>query len=374
MPTDRTITVNGRVVVEHKSSVRGSLKAESVRGEGDLEVGGDLSVEDIDLDDGASLEVGGSLSAEDVDVPNELRVKGRMRAEGLRVGGKAVLEGDTELEEGRIGGTLEVVGSIKAEDLSVGGTLKGGSLICEDVNVGGSLKAESVQAEDVEVGGTVEIAGDVKIEDLVVGGTVTVGGGTVEEIRVGGTMKSTGGLTFERINVGGQVLIESGQGGRVTVGGVLEVVKDLLLDDDLEVGGRAKLGGELRADRVSVGGELEADKVTAEDKLSVGIGLGTVRGSKGKEIEIGRRARVKGPIVGDTIKVKERSTVEDVYAETLWMDEGCSANNVYIVRGEIGRDCVVSGHLQYVEDLDLGSDTRLAMPPEKVSTLPGPPI
>ena len=100
-------SVHGDLHIRQSSTVKGSLKAESVRGDGDLQVEGDLEAEDVRLDDGASLGVRGNLKAERVDVPNELEVGGKTDVEDLRVGGTALLSGDAVAEDVKVGGKLK---------------------------------------------------------------------------------------------------------------------------------------------------------------------------------------------------------------------------------------------------------------------------
>lgn len=374
LPADRIVVVHGTVLVRHRSVVKGSLKADSVRGEGDLEVQGDLEGGDVRLDDGASLEVGGNLRADSVDVPNTLKVTGSTNVDDLDVGGTAFLTGPAKTDDVRVGGTLKALAMLEADGVRVGGILEAKTLVCDDVNVGGSLRADVLEADDVKVGGTVEVTGESKVDGLTVGGTARFAGGVVKDARVGGTLKSAGALTFERIDAGGQLTMESGSGERITVGGLLEVSKDLILEDGLSVGGRAKIGGTAKAGRISVGGELEASSATAEDKLSVGGDLSTEHGSKASEVEIGRRARVRGPLVGETVKVREDVEAEDIHAESLWLGDHCNVRNVFVQRAEIGRECVISGRLLYTEAVSLGKDVRLTNQPEKVTVLPSPPL
>ena len=91
-------------------------------------------------------------------------------------------------------------------------------------------------------------------------------------------------------------------------------------------------------------------------------------------MEIGKRARVRGPIVGETVKVREKAEAEDIHAGSLWLGDECSVRNVYAQRAEIGGGSVVSGSLKITEAVRMGRDVRLANQPEKVSELPSPPL
>jgi cytoskeletal protein CcmA (bactofilin family) len=196
----------------------------------------------------------------------------------------------------------------------------------------------------------------------------------LEDARVGGTLAASGDLSFAGIDVGGRVMMGSGKGESITVGGVLEVKGDLDLEDDLNVGGRAKIDGDLKADDISVGGEMQASSAIAQGKLDIGGNLTTSRGARAQEIQLGKRARARGPLVGEVVKIRAKAETEDIHAEDLWLGDDCSVKNVYFRRGEISKGCVVSGKVQYTEEVRLGRDVRLASQPEKVTGLPTPPI
>jgi len=132
--------------------------------------------------------------------------------------------------------------------------------------------------------------------------------------------------------------------------------------------------GSAKAGSVGVGGELEAQRLISERDLKVGRNLTTTQGAKGGEVEIGNNGVVKGPLVGESVKVKHGSTTDDIYAEELWLGDDCSVGNIYAERAEVGRGCRVSGKLLYTEDVSLGKDVSLNAQPEKVGSLPSPPL
>lgn len=374
VPAGSEVVVHGTVTLKGRSVVRGTLKAEEVRGEGDLQVEGDLEADVVKLRDGASLDVAKDLKADDVDVPNTLRVGGRTEVDDLSVGGTATLTGDAKVDDVRVGGTLKAEAKLEASDVKVGGAVEAKEIICDDVKVGGSLRAERVEGDDMNVGGTVEITGEAKLEDLVVGGTANVGKGSVGEVRVGGTFRAAGELSFGGMDVGGEIAMGSGKGEKISVGGVLDVKGDLALEERLDVGGRARVDGAVSAGDITVGGELQAATAISGGGLSVGGKLATAKGAKGGEVDIGRMAQVRGPIIGETVKVREKTETDDIHAGSLWLGDECLVKNVFVRRAEIGRGCVISGRLQYTEAVRMGKDVRLSSPAEKVSQLPSPPV
>jgi predicted acyltransferase (DUF342 family) len=233
---------------------------------------------------------------------------------------------------------------------------------------------EQISAEDVKVGATVEVTAEGSIEDLDVGGTVRLEKGRVQDARVGGTMEGGGPLKFVDLDIGGRLKLGSGAGERVKVGGVLEVVGDLVLSDDLDVGGEARVGGSLDAGSVGVGGDLKSEVVRAHDDVKVGRSITTDKGVKGDFVSVGRLGRVTGPIVAKEVRIEDDSEVEDVYAEELRIGESSRAKNVYASKVDVGDKCRVSGKLQYTEELRIGRDVQFSSQPEKVSSLPSPPI
>ena len=138
IPAGHEVVVRGDLVLRNRSVVRGNLRADRVRGTGDLQVEGDMDSDDVSLDNGASLEVTGNLKADGVDVPNVLKVGGTTVANDLRVGGTALLTGDAKVDDVKVGGTLKAGGRLESDDVRVGGTLEAKHLVCDDVKVGGS--------------------------------------------------------------------------------------------------------------------------------------------------------------------------------------------------------------------------------------------
>ena len=245
---------------------------------------------------------------------------------------------------------------------------------CEDVKVGGTMTVGRIQAEDVNVGGTLTVTGGAVVEGMTVGGTVSMNGGELEDARVGGTMESSGEVKFEGLDVGGRLRLESGSGKSVRVGGLLEVQHDLTLTGGLTVGGEARVDGKLRAESVNVGGGLRSDEVRASDSIKVGQGLLTSKGVKAEEVTVGRRGRVTGPIVGMRVHIESGSTAEDIYADELKIAESSSVRNVCAAKVEVGDSCRVDGRLLYTGEVRIGRGVQLSSQPEKVSTLPGPPL
>ncbi len=73
-------------------------------------------------------------------------------------------------------------------------------------------------------------------------------------IDVGGVLKVNGNLRFGEVDVGGTVEIDGNREGEsVDVGGILTVRGNLTLTDELEVGGKCRIGRTLDVNRIEIG-------------------------------------------------------------------------------------------------------------------------
>jgi cytoskeletal protein CcmA (bactofilin family) len=153
----------------------------------------------------------------------------------------------------------------------------------------------------------------------------------------------------------------------VSVNGDLELIEDLL------VGGKATVDGELKARTVRVGGKVEAYKIEALNEIATNT-LRTSKGAKAEEIEIGRRGEAEGPLIANRILIRERARVEDVYGGTVILRRGCRTNNVYAENLTIENDCRISGDVKYTDNLKADRDARFDRNPEKTEKLPSPPF
>src|SRR2546422_10907672 len=89
----------------------------------------------------------------------------------------------------------------------------------------------------------------------------------------------------------------NGKGVEVDVGGLLRVSGSLTLEKDLDIGGRAYIGAELRLDSMEVGGSMEANLIIAQKSIEVGGDLKTIKGTKGYTVELGKGSRKSELIV-----------------------------------------------------------------------------
>src|SRR2546427_369573 len=291
-----------------------------------------------------------------VDGQLHLLERARVQAEGespIEISGEVICEGDAEIE---------------------------GSLTCSRLNVdhgrveiSGDIK--STGEIDVEHG-ELRIDGSLDASSVEVDARLFVGkSATAHDFDVGGRFESKGNLTFESIDVGGTVDINgNGEGEEVDIGGMLEVSGNLHLKGDLEIGGKARIGGILKLASLEVGGMIEADLIEAEDEIEVGGRLRTTKGTKAKTIELGHRSEAIGVLVGGRVKIGDNARVEDVYADTVGMGEGVRAANGYAKNARFESRCRISGEVRYSEKVEAESDVEFAKPPTKTDNLPKPPL
>jgi cytoskeletal protein CcmA (bactofilin family) len=264
-------------------------------------------------------------------------------------------------------------------------------VLVEDVDVGGSFKAnDTADIESIDVGGTVRLSGGrvarilevggslkssepLEFGDLDVGGTISLSGGEGGDISVGGTLRSDGELRFKNINVGGTVKIDGdAEGENVSVGGTCKVYGNLSLSERLRVGGRAAVDGHVKADSIRVGGKLEAYKAEAEKSIEASV-LRTRHGAKATRIEIGRKGEVRGPLIGQIVVAKERSELEDVWADEIQLRSRARAGHLYGRRVHLEHGCEVEG-VTYTEELRSEPSVRMRNVPQKAEKLPDPPF
>src|SRR5438309_1677299 len=271
---------------------------------------------------------------------------------------------------GHVEGDLKVghAARIEPEDKVIQVT---GRVFCDgDAEFQGSLSCSEVSARHgkIRIEGDLNAKGEVKVDDGQEGGE----GGDVE---VGGKFESKADLSFNSLDVGGMASIDgNGRGVEVDVGGLLRVSGSLTLERDLDIGGRAYIGAELRLDSLDVGGSMEADQIIAQKSIEVGGDLKTIKGTKGDTVELGHGSRASGPIVAREVSVGHGGRVEDVYADTLEMEHGSRARNLYFREGVIEAGVNVEGEVLYTDTIEASPDARFAKPSAKVNELPKPPL
>src|SRR5207245_10041890 len=138
-------------------------------------------------------------------------------------------------------------------------------------------------SKDIDVGGKFESTKSLKFSKIDVGGLATLlEGGEGGDVDVGGKFESKSDLSFNSLDVGGMASISgNGKGVEVDVGGLLRVSGSLRLEKDLDIGGRAYIGAELRLDSLEVGGSMAADLIIAQNSTGVGGGVQTIEGTEG---------------------------------------------------------------------------------------------
>jgi predicted acyltransferase (DUF342 family) len=74
------------------------------------------------------------------------------------------------------------------------------------------------------------------------------------------------------------------------------------------------------------------------------------------------------------VRIENGAQVEDIYGDEIRIGESSSVMNVYASKVELGDDCRVAGKLQYTNEMRAGRNVQFSSQPEKVSSLPGPPL
>lgn len=356
---------------------------------GELEVENDIRSGRVEVD--RRLLVHGSLECTSSSVGGSMTVEGNSRAENVDVGGSLRLGRESEIARINVGGTVSFKEGLNSDRISVGGTLEGrGPLDAKRIDVGGRVAVEDrVDLGEIDVGGTVRIGGGkignldvggtfkstdhLNFGDIEVGGKATLSGGEGGDIEVGGVLSSNGNLDFSNLEVGGKVNIAGDSRGQgLRVGGMLDVSGNLELSRSLRVGGKAEIGESVRASSIRLGGVLRASRVEASEDIEANK-LMTKDGARADTIEIGKNGESRGPLIARRVWVEDKASVEDVYADEVEMRKGSRANNIYAKRIEIDSRSRVNGEVKFTEALNAGDDVNFARDPERVEELPSPP-
>jgi len=353
--------------------VKGRLSSERLSVDRNVEVGGVLESKEIDV--GGTLEASGFIKAKSLDLGGKLYAGSNAEIKQIDVGGVVVVEGDTKSESIEVGGKFVGKGRVEAYQIDVGGSVEISSEADIDkIDVGGSVKlAGGIIHDKIDVGGSFESSKPLKFKIIEVGGKATIVGGEGTNVYIGGLFKSEGDLTFRDIRVGGKVEITGDASGEnIEVGGSLEVSKSLSLSGRLIIGGRANIGGQLRAMSIRVGARLEAEKIEAS--IIQTNKLLTRLGAKAKNIEIGRRGEVRGPLIAEKVVIKDRSVVEDIYADLVKLGRECTARNIYASHITLELGCRIEGFIKYTQTLKTDKYVRFASEPIKTDNPPTPPF
>ncbi|HVH14881.1 MAG TPA: hypothetical protein VNA15_04080 [Candidatus Angelobacter sp.] len=378
-PEDKVVQVTGRVSCDGDADFHGSLAcSEFSARHGKIRIEGDLTAkEDVQVEDG-QLFIDGSLEATTVSVDKALRIGGNARADDFDVGGVLEVRGTISGKKVDVGGSFKVQGAADVEEVDVGGTVDIDGLVRSvKLDVGGMARIGGGEvSKDVDVGGKFESTKPLKFSRIDVGGLATLAeGGEGGDVDVGGKFESRADLSFNSLDVGGMASIDgNGKGVEVDVGGLLRVSGSLTLERDLDIGGRAYIGAELRLDSLDVGGSMEADRIIAQKSVEVGGDLKTIKGTRGDTVELRHGSRASGPIVAREVSVGHGGRVEDVYADKLEMEHGSKARNLYFRVGIIEAGVNVEGEVLYTGSIEASGDVRFGRPASKVGELPKSPL
>ncbi len=278
--------------------------------------------------------------------------------------------GAIDVRDGRltVRGDLAVRGEVRARDASVE---VGGALTATHVGVDGAVEIGAGHVRgSLEAGGKLRSSGSLEFGSLEVGGSVRLGAGSKGgRIEAGGRFRADGDLTFTDLEVGGLADIAgSAYGTHVKVAGRLAVAGGLQLTGRIEVGGQARVRGDLRAVDLEIGGEGSARRAVLEGRAEVGGHVATAGGVFAHEIRLERRATVVGPLVGATVILGRKARAEAVYGRTVRLEDGSTATSVAGEVVSVGDRCEV-GSLRYSHELVVGREATFRVPPQKVESV-----
>ena len=405
------IIVKGAVRCRGDCRIEDSIIAHSLKNpDGDVDVHGDLQVENLVDIHGGNLNVRGNLSAKSVEAYKKANIKGSLAVDDIKVSRSLYVRGTSKAETMRVGNKCELEASAEITDLKVGNSLNtSGYYIGKIISIGGNFKAkENVDVENIDVGGNIHVdenliskyirvGGNLYLQGGKLGGQVITGGkirsrdflmfedlraassieiesGEGRNIDVGGSFKCHGDLKFNEMDVGGRVKIDgNAEGSDIDVGGTVKIGGNLQLTNSINVGGILDVKQKLTASSVEVSGKITCYQIEARDNIETNL-LRTTLGAKANRIKIGKNGEVEGPIIAKNVYLKEKVNAEDIYGEDVTLRRGCIVNNIYAARVIIDSNCQILGKILYTESLSLGKRVDYRSNPEKIEILPEPPF
>ena len=192
--TPPNVSVSGTVSCSGDCTFECSLHARNLEARGNVDIHGDLEVEERVRVRSALFGDGGLLS-----------VEGNMRARRVGVDRKLVVDKDFNAEKVDVRGSFEVKGKTAAESVDVGGRVGARQITAEDtVSVGGSISTETgVKASHVRIGRRGKVTGPIRADEVLIGTRAHV-----EDV-YGGKIIMEGDARARNL-YGGGIYIESG--------------------------------------------------------------------------------------------------------------------------------------------------------------------
>src|SRR5438132_770731 len=302
----------------------------------------------VSVSNGATAKLGNGGG--DIKVGHAARIEPEDKV--IQVTGRVFCDGDAEFQ-----------GSLSCSEFSA---RHGKSRVEGDLNSRGEVRVDD---------GQLAIDGSLEATVVTVDKALRVGGNArADDFDVGGVLEVRGTISGRKVDVGGSFKVQgTAEVDEVDVGGTVDIA-GLVKSSKLDIGGRAYIGAELRLDSLDVGGSMEADQIIAQKSIEVGGDLKTIKGTKGDTVELGHGSRASGPIVAREVSVGHGGRVEDVYADTLEMEQGSRARNLYFREGVIEAGVHVEGEVLYTDTIEASPDVKFAKPASKVNDLPKPPL
>ena len=241
---------------------------------------------------GISIEAGGDLSLEDGNVD---------------VGGNLNVNGETTLKNTEVNGTL-TAGATTVDSLTVNGETTLANTTVNGTLTAGETTVDSLKSNgNAEVGGTLAVTGDTTLAGLTAGATTVDSLKSNGNAEVGGTLAVTGDTTLAGLTAGATTVDSLTSTGNATVGGTLEVTGDTTL--------AGLTAGATTVDSLTVNGAATVDS------LEVAKGIEAANGKfqlteAGVLTVNGEAAFTKGVTVQNGLSVTGGASVDGNFAVT----------------------------------------------------------
>lgn len=362
-----TLTVDGSVFVDGKSSVPGDLKCEKISAKADLSVEGDLQVSGNVAVSKGNITVGGSISAGVIDSSYSMSA-GSITCDRIIAGNDLTLSGKLECTNVSVGGTLKA-GEIKCEDINTD-SIEAGRVDCTTLRTGSRASISTGRFDSVSVEGSFESSDRIEASVITVGENAMFNNVKCGVMNIGETVVSKGLMEVAELKTGESLECDNVDAQEILVSDSIRSSGSITASGDVRARELITVLGEIKCNTLEGNTEISAGKISCKMNLECKTLLHTDRGASANIILLGKDCTVAGPISAEQIIFSGGVTAQDVYAVILHMKNGSSAVNVYADEITMWKNSTIKGKCLYRHWIRNPNGIKIENVGEKVEKLP----
>ncbi|NHJ40628.1 MAG: hypothetical protein FK731_11395 [Asgard group archaeon] len=350
-----TITINGKIKNKGGFKCRGNLVVRDIESEkGTVKIFGDLTVK-RSVDSERRLIVEGFLKAENASAGMTVKIAKGAEADKISAGMKVVLKGDIQVDQISAGSKVELNGTSKVGKISAGRRINlFGYHEVEKTSSGAKSVIDNAKIVKASAGLAFIANGDVEIGKVSAGfGIKLKGNASIEHGSAGFSIKALKSLTFNHLSAGFKILCRKNAiGEKASAGFRVKGLENLEIKDSISAGFSCSAKKKLLARKISAGRKIKAKYIEAD------------------RITVHKRGKLIGLVKANYVQLEERARASNLHVQELEMFARSKARNVYAETIIIEDKAVLSGNVEYTNEIDAESKARIRTKPIKVEKLP----